>query len=332
MVERAGGSPRPRPTEQGVSADQGSERAAALLSALRPFWSSVYGEQSGLLGFFSGRRDGPRLHAPREIYFLWPRGVPFAAAWLADEVARARDVYQCAHLLTRPQRRKEHAASLLALYVDLDHSELRADAPPPSVIVESSPGRWQCYWPLTEPVDPHRGEDLNRRLAYALGADRSGWDLTQLLRLPQTPNRKYPDAPPVRLLQHSDLRFNPRVLEKDLPPVPTAKRASIPKPDARSAANAALIFEGSLSKAARRVLSGESVRWTADGRLDRSGSLVRIARVLYGAGVSRPAIVAALAERDVTLGWRKYVDRHDAEEQYHRIVDLIERGARRQRS
>ena len=46
--------------------------------------------------------------------------------------------------------------------------------PEPSVVVESSPGRTQLYWTLSEAVEPGTGERLNRRLAYATGADMSG--------------------------------------------------------------------------------------------------------------------------------------------------------------
>jgi hypothetical protein len=106
MTERDGGYRGPHPSESPRSPDRGNESGAALLEELRPFWRTVYGDGYGLLGFFSGWRDGPRLRAPREIYFLWPGGTHHAAAWLADEVAAARDVYQCAHLLTRPRRLK----------------------------------------------------------------------------------------------------------------------------------------------------------------------------------------------------------------------------------
>jgi hypothetical protein len=195
MVERNGGHTPAKSEDHEQSLEWGPERAAALLSKVRPFWRDVYGEPRGLLGLFSGRRVGGRLGAPREIYFLWPSGSHVAAVWLADEVTRVRDVYQCAHLLTRPRRLKPFAAPLGALYVDLDHATLSHPmVPEPSLVVESSPGRLQCYWQVQEPIDPVVGEDLNRRLAYALDADRSGWDLTQLLRVPETPNRKYADA------------------------------------------------------------------------------------------------------------------------------------------
>lgn len=125
--------------------DRQRANAEELLAELRPFWHAVYGESYGLLGLFSGRRDGANLTAPREIYFLWPSGVHHATMWLIEEVRDAHDVYQCAHLLTRPRRRKEHAGPLHSLYVDLDRAELPAGTPTPSVVVESSPGRWQCY-------------------------------------------------------------------------------------------------------------------------------------------------------------------------------------------
>lgn len=158
-----------------------------------------------------------------------------------------------------------------------------------------------------------------------LGADRTGWDLTQLLRLPQTPNRKYPDSPLVRLLQRSDVRFDPWVLEEVLPPVSIGATARAAGVETSDATGANLDGEGRLSRAAMRVMMGESVKRTADGRLVRSASLVWMARVLRGAGANRPAIVAA-------LGWRKITDRRDAVAQYHRIVGVIERGTRPRQS
>jgi hypothetical protein len=70
--------------------------------------------------------------------------------------------------------------------------------PRPTAILESSPGRLQMWWRLDSEVAPEIGEELNRRLAYAMGADKSGWDLTELLRVPGTRNHKYPERPTVR--------------------------------------------------------------------------------------------------------------------------------------
>lgn len=329
MVERGRGYISPHTKDERPEPRQEVECAVSLLE-LRPFWHAIYADAYGLVGFFSGRREGPRLAAPREIYFLWPGGAHHAAAWLADEVAAARDVYQCAHLLTRPRRLKRYAAPLAALYVDLDRATLEHPAvPEPSLVVQSSPGRLQCYWQLSQPVDPAAGETLNRRLAYALGADRSGWDLTQLLRVPGTPNRKYADAPAVSVLSHTERRHDADALAASLPdigpPPPGADDGAPPTKLTGSTLDREELARLPLSREARRILDGDAVALAPDGRVDRSASLVRIARVLHGAGVPPERIAATLAERDVSLGWRKYTDREDAARQYAKIAALVSR-------
>jgi P4 family phage/plasmid primase-like protien len=67
---------------------------------------------------------------------------------------------------------------------------------------------------------------------------------------------------------------------------------------------------------------------TRDGEIDRSGSLVKIGRILYDAGANRAVIEESLRERDEALGWRKYSGRADAGERYAEIVDELERNGR----
>lgn len=83
--------------------------------------------------------------------------------------------------------------------MDGDDVKPGPNIPTPTATVESSPGREQYYWRLCHSVAPEFGQSLNRRLALAMGGDRSGWDLTQLLRPPETRNHKYIDAPLVVL-------------------------------------------------------------------------------------------------------------------------------------
>jgi putative DNA primase/helicase len=58
---------------------------------------------------------------------------------------------------------------------------------------------------------------------------------------------------------------------------------------------------------------------------------MKIGRVEYDAGATRPAIVASLAERDQALGFNKYAGRADAEQRYHEIVDELEASGRNRR-
>src|SRR3712207_4062280 len=80
-----------------------------------------------------------------------------------------------------------------------------------------------------------------------------------------------------------------------------------------------------LTPTARRTIQGELPKKRPEGEIDRSASLLQIARVLYGAGVPPEEIPGILAERDEQLGWRKYTSREDAARQYQRIVTFVSR-------
>jgi putative DNA primase/helicase len=87
-----------------------------------------------------------------------------------------------------------------------------------------------------------------------------------------------------------------------------------------------------LSEGALRVWRGEDPKLKDDGGIDRSATLVKIGRVEYDAGATRPAIVASLAERDRALGYNKFAGRADAEQRYHEIVDALETSGRNGRA
>ena len=65
-----------------------------------------------------------------------------------------------------------------------------------------------------------------------------------------------------------------------------------------------------------------------DGKIDRSGSLLKIGRSIFDAGGNRAVIEEALRERDRALGWEKYSDRDDASGRYAEIVDELEKTGR----
>lgn len=321
----------PLRSEGGAYTEQPQAEALILPSLV---WQAIYGARPGFVALFSGARPRPgaKLERVRETYFAWPREIPSALAWVAGEVGEERELYQCSHLTTRWRRRKEDAAPLASLYVDLDSGQLPPTIPPPTVIIQSSPGRLQCYWRLTTPVPPAEGEASNRRLAAATGADPSGWDLSQLLRIPGTRNHKYPESPEVTVVALTALAYNLQELLAALPPEPrdrsrlTSSGSPRPRLTIETHPN---VLPANLTAAAQRIYSGELVRHTPDGRVDRSVGLVQIARVLAGAGVPPEEIPGILAERDETLGWRKYSDRADAQRQYQRIVGFVLRAPRR---
>ncbi len=290
---------------QGLTSHNDTPAISPAATQSRPLWSHIYGDTPGYISLFSGFRvEGQRdLQKPHVRHYAWPVEADKAVTWLEGKAAEGREVYQCAHLITpdgndNPQRIKKQAALVKALYVDGDGATVPENLPAPSAVVRSSPGREQFFWQLTHAIEPARAEQLNKRLAYAMEADKSGWDLTQLLRVPGTPNRKYPDAPAVQLVMIDDNQaYDPDELERTLPDAPaggtvTSFATSPDDPPVR--------------------LSGDALDWWTGKRqtANRSDTLWAIAKDLARAGAMPHTIAAALQDRDERFHSEpKYPDR-----------------------
>jgi len=124
-----------------------------------------------------------------------------------------KDVYWCPHGFSKPRRLKEHAILPNLLWADLDEADPRKMKPMPTIAIESSPGRFVGVWTMTSQVE----ESLNRRLTYHVGADKGGWDVTQVLRVPGTCNYKYNEAPRVKTLWSDGPEYDIAEVERLLP-------------------------------------------------------------------------------------------------------------------
>jgi hypothetical protein len=221
-------NPEHIPTNDAMNNDLPNPTGVSNLNTPLYLWDHLFADQRGYLALFSGARgDDPRkLLACTERYFSWPDEASPAVECALAESNRGRESYFCAHLLTEKRRIKENAAPFRALYVDGDGAFPGEGLPLPTAIIESSPGRLQMWWRLDSEVPPETGEDLNRRLAYAMGADKSGWDLTQLLRVPGTKNHKYWERPTVRFIGVEEESYSPAEMDRALPP-PRIKHATV---------------------------------------------------------------------------------------------------------
>lgn len=124
-----------------------------------------------------------------------------------------KDIYFCPHGFSKPHRRKEFALPPSMLWSDLDEADPRTIKIKPTVAIESSPGRFVGLWMIDEQMT----EELNQRLSYAIGADKSGWDLTQVLRVPGTRNYKYTSTPKVRLMWGDGPEYTVKELDSRMP-------------------------------------------------------------------------------------------------------------------
>ena len=262
---------------------------------MKALWPYVFGEAEGVLAIFSGKRSEPgskQLDNPRTYYLDYPREAEKAEALCMRLSEKGREVYQCAHLLTARRRLKANAASLTACYVDGDGAKPTANTPPPTAVVISSPGREQYWWRLSRPVAPEEGEDINRRLAYAMAADLSGWDLTQLLRVPGTRNRKYPGAPVVELAHLSGGSHDPAELAASLPKVQGTNESGV----TRSARPEGVVGAADLSRLSERtrelVLYGDREgRYASRSEADFAACLG-----MFAAGFDEAEVWAAMTD------------------------------------
>ena len=159
---------------------------------------------------------GSKNHSGKweERSFRWPEDLENIKGYIKDSNSKGYDLYWCPTILTKGQRVKENIPTISVLYADLD--EINPNDIPsqyrPSVAWESSPNRFAAVWFLSETIPSDEGEQINKWLTYFVNADKGGWDLTQVLRIPGTRNFKYQDNPKGKLLWYEDRKVDPSAI------------------------------------------------------------------------------------------------------------------------
>ena len=177
------------------------------------FFKLVFGSTSGLIAI-AHMNTGVMY----ENYFEYPDELPQMLAHI-QRFSLEYNIYFCPQVLSAKRRTKDNVAVCPTVWADLDECSPEKVLLPPSVTLETSPGRYQALWIMERPVQPEIAEDLSRRIAYTHadeGADKSGWDLTQLLRVPLTKNLKYAEQgfPVVKVLDANQKRYRLSDFEK----------------------------------------------------------------------------------------------------------------------
>lgn len=169
----------------------------------------------------------------REEFFKFPDDIPLALA-LLNEVFQGSNVWFCPHLFTSRRRVKENVSYTPCAWSDLDACEPEKLFVKPTILIESSPGRFQGLWMFESLTEPDEAEHLSHRIAYTHaddGADRSGWDLTQLLRFPSTYNYKYATTPTVKVIDANRKRYRISDFDAQYLDVETFQHVDTPMPD-----------------------------------------------------------------------------------------------------
>ena len=164
----------------------------------------------GMTGFLSIAHAPKKTKQFQEKFFPWPDQRSLIVSYIEDLVT-GNNIWFSINLFRRPKRSRDYAIPTRLVWADLDYCNPGEVTPPPQARIETSPQRFQAVWRLDEVIDPVKAQDLSKRIAYQYaekGADKSGWDIEQLLRVPFTYNYKYDDGatnvPEVKLLSAFD--------------------------------------------------------------------------------------------------------------------------------
>lgn len=141
----------------------------------------------------SARTDDARRVGWRESRaFEWPDDREDILKHLHDH--DGDELYFTPNRFLQESRVRQAVAEETTLWADLDEVDPITDIDTgmsPSIAWESSPGRFQAIWLMDSMyIGASEGNGPNHRLTAAIGADKSGWDTTQLLRVPGRPNHK----------------------------------------------------------------------------------------------------------------------------------------------
>jgi hypothetical protein len=210
---------------------------------------------------------------------------PKLTQWLSAN--KTKDMYFCPLPFSGPKRAKDGVVRSKVLWSDIDDGDYHKSEP--SVLWESSPGRFQGLWVLPKAVTPDEAAQMSKQMAYYIGADRGGWDLTQVLRIPGTPNLKYDDKPIVSLVHWTD-----KLLRKVPQALIDRWRATIPKKIMR-------IIEGPVEVG------------------KRSDMLWFLEHELCDLGIPLKDVISILRDTD----WNKYRGRDDEDERFQSEMDKI---------
>lgn len=280
--------------------------------------SKAWGKQQGY-AFFpyidrevqrrSGKRRGGYNEGPS---FFWPRDREKVVDYMLSHTQH--DLYWGPSLFEYPMRREDVAMDEHALWADLDEADpsMIDDDYRPTIAWESSPGRYQALWIAAQ--GDFQGASWpgneNQRLTYMIGADPSGWDTVQLLRIPGWENHKleYEDDggnhPKGKILWTN----GPRYLPGDFAELPALAVGDTQLTEALASdidgvdrLDVIARVRLKLNHRAREILSARE----ASG--DKSDNLWYLIRCLADAGLTVAEIVSVVRETP----WNKFRDRQD---------------------
>jgi hypothetical protein len=208
--------------------------------------------------------------------------------FIRDHNPNTHDFYYSPNAFSKRRRLAEFALSTSLAWCDIDGADPKQFRPQPTILIETSPGRYQGLWKFNTAVEPAQAEAVSRHLTNTYHGDKGGWSITKMLRLPGTLNHKAAYEQPLVRVVCSDDRAIPNWPKVGL----ARKRAvTVDKVDPTSFDPDAVIkkYWRMLAPNRRRLMQDTSVK-----SRDRSRIIFMIAAALHDAGATPDEIGAVV--------------------------------------
>lgn len=231
----------------------------------------------------------------QQEWYLWPDDKPKILERI-NFLRNDYDLYFSSHLFSEQCADKNKVLETRTIQADLDNAELNTITLEPSVLVETSPKRYQAYWILHKDVTipQEELELLSKRVTYSISnADHTGWPLGHRLRIPGSLNFKYTSGPhTVTIVNSSDKVYLPEELE--LVPILQPSMLAIHDTDFAGLAESVELEQGpfelinSIKSKLPQAIYLDYI--SKNVSTDRSASLWALMCALFEAGVSREQV------------------------------------------
>lgn len=302
-----------------------------MVHGLEQFLSNVWGDEEGTV-FFAQKKTADLFSVSRPA--VWPTEKATLIPFISMSNANWDTYFTPGIFLPgSTTKEKENGWRTKSLWVDLDGAESVTRAvrllsenpwlPEPTYKIQTSIHGQHWYWILEEYIPAAIANNVNRRLTYFLDADKACWDISHVMRPPETHNHKPKHkvdgiSPQVTIAVFTGEIHDIEIFQK-LPAIKEQINDLLLTgeiPDIEE-----VIMKYPWDKTHITVFRRDKDHFWDEAKqdyVDRGNAMVRLAYFGAEIGMSDEALYSVLL--DVDNRWGKFSDRHDKQT---RLVEMI---------
>jgi KaiC/GvpD/RAD55 family RecA-like ATPase len=295
------------------------------------FLSDCWGEEDGTV-FFAQKKTEDLFRVPPPL--IWPKQKDLIQQFISMSNVNW-DTYFTPGIFLEGSltKEKENGWRAKTLWIDLDGAGAAEAAlrtiretgwlPEPTYRIQTSIHGEHWYWILDDYVPAAIINNVNRRLTYFLDADKACWDISHVMRPPETHNHKPKHkvdgvSPQVSIAYFNEEIFNIEIFQK-LPAIKEQINDLLITGDIPDVEDVIMRYPWDATHI--QVFRRDKEHFWNEELKDytkRGDAMLRVAYFGAEIGMSDEALYSVLLDADNR--WNKFTDRHDKQT---RLVEMI---------